>query len=183
MKTFIFAISLCFALVITGDCLAWQGRVKSVHDGDSLLVVDEEEHDVHVRLYGIDAPELRQSFGHQARKQLRKLVMGKQVHVETVDTDRYGRTVALVRTSRGGVLANEEMVRTGHAWVYEDYCHKAELCDSLRAQQQEARSAGRGLWVESSPVPPWQWRHENRTHEWTSAPKDFVKGFLRKFKR
>jgi len=40
-----------------------------------------------------------------------------------MDTDRYGRTVAVVTI--GMKTANEAMVAAGMAWVFEKYCHKA----------------------------------------------------------
>lgn len=44
------------------------------------------------------------------------------------DKDRYGRTVALVYIQDGGCL-NQELVRNGFAWAYEQYCH-ISVCDT-----------------------------------------------------
>ena len=51
---------LLLALVLTAvPARAWQGRVRSVPDGDS-LTVERAGRTVKVRLYGIDSPEYRQ---------------------------------------------------------------------------------------------------------------------------
>jgi endonuclease YncB( thermonuclease family) len=70
------------------------------------------------------------------------------------DTDRYGRTVAEIILPDGRNL-NQEIVRAGFAWWYVKYaCHDAEL-ERLEA---EARAAGRGLWADKEPTPPWEFR-------------------------
>ncbi len=76
----------------------WQGRVISVPDGDTIVVRDQHGNDVRVRLYGIDAPELHQRGGEQARDRLLRMVMDREVYLVTIDHDGYGREVAHVRT-------------------------------------------------------------------------------------
>jgi endonuclease YncB( thermonuclease family) len=71
-----------------GPASAWQGRVVRVLDGDSLLVRDTSR--VHeIRLYGIDAPEYKQSFGRQAARIARKQLLHKKVNVVGVDVEFY----------------------------------------------------------------------------------------------
>ena len=58
---------LLLALVLTAvPARAWQGRVRSVPDGDS-LTVERAGRTVKVRLYGIDSPEYRQPGWREAR--------------------------------------------------------------------------------------------------------------------
>lgn len=169
------------ALGLSTPALAWESRTKSVHDGDSINVVNADGVTVNIRLYGVDAPEARQAFGYQARKQLQKLVSRRSIRIEGVDTDRYGRNVALVRL-KDGTLVNEEMARAGLAWVYEQHCQREDVCARLRQAQAEARSAGRGLWAESSPTPPWEWRREHKAEEWYKAPVRAMKTLARRIK-
>jgi endonuclease YncB( thermonuclease family) len=138
---------------------AWQGEAVKVLDGDTVQVKKGRDL-VSVRLYGVDCPESRQSFGQQAAEFTRKQVLGKKVQVERVDTDRYGRTVGLV--SVGGKMLNRELVRSGYAWLYESYCRKQPLCIELRELEERARKRKAGLWQEKRPMPPWEWRKRNK---------------------
>jgi micrococcal nuclease len=173
---FMASLLLCPAIA-----LAWEGKTKSVHDGDSLTVTNHEAAQLAIRLYGLDAPEYKQAFGLQAKKKLQSLVSRKNVAIEQIDTDRYGRNVALVRT-KDGELVNEAMVRSGLAWVYDQYCTREDVCDRLRQAEAEARTAGRGLWAEANPTPPWEWRKEHKTEEWYAKPARAMKSVLRKIK-
>ena len=52
------------------------------------------------------------------------------------------------------MLLNTEQVRRGMAWVYRQYSK-----DRARyALESDARAARRGLWADSQPAPPWEWR-------------------------
>jgi micrococcal nuclease len=179
MRTLLLAFVLVLALA--APALSWESRTKSVRDGDSINVTNAEGVVVNIRLYGLDAPEAKQAFGYQAKKRLAQLVSRKTIRIENVDTDRYGRTVALVRLA-DGTLVNEELVRSGLAWVYEQYCLREDLCAGLRQAQAEARTAGRGLWAEANPTPPWVWRKEHKTEEWYKAPVRAMKTIARKIK-
>src|SRR5262245_21108569 len=108
-----------FAVLAVTDARAAPGeaftaRVKSVRDGDT-LVVSHGARDVRVRLFGIDSPEGDQPYGDRARKELARLVSGREVRVEPVDQDRHARTVARVFVGERAVDA--ELVRVGAAWV------------------------------------------------------------------
>ena len=172
---------LVLVLALAAPALAWESRTKGVRDGDSINVTNADGVVVNIRLYGLDAPESKQAFGYQAKKRLMQLVSRKVIRIENVDTDRYGRTVALVHLS-DGTLVNEEMVRSGLAWVYDQYCLREDLCAGLRQAQAEARSAGRGLWAESDSTPPWEWRKSHKTEEWYAGPVRAMKTIVRKIK-
>lgn len=139
-----------FVLLISSPVHAWTGHVQSVTDGDTLIVEG-----IHVRLYGIDAPQFLQPGGKSARDGLNAMVTGKTVTLETMDTDRHGRPVC--RVMLGDKVINAEMVRNGWAWVYPMYCKRDECIEWAKLEAQ-AREAKRGLWSESEPVPPWEWR-------------------------
>ncbi|MBU1041723.1 MAG: thermonuclease family protein [Proteobacteria bacterium] len=168
-------------LALAAPSLAWESRTKGVRDGDSINVTNDDGVMVNIRLYGVDAPEAKQAFGYQAKKRLTQLVSRKNIQIENVDTDRYGRTVALVRLA-DGTLVNAEMVRSGLGWVYEQYCQREDLCASLRQSMAEAKSARRGLWAESDPTPPWEWRRQHKTEEWYARPLRAMQTIARKIK-
>jgi len=128
------------------------GKVVGVHDGDSITVLAAENVQIKVRLEGIDAPELKQPFSTQSKEAMSDMVFGKVVTLQVSGKDRYGRTLAVVMVD--GLNANLELVRRGLAWRFERYSQDA----ALLAAQNEAKAAKRGLWADSEPVPPWEWR-------------------------
>jgi endonuclease YncB( thermonuclease family) len=131
-------------------------RVVSVHDGDTLTVLVDTRQ-VKVRLKDIDAPEMGQPFGRNARQSLSDLCFGKVAAIEIGGRDRYRRAIAQVTCS--GTDANAEQVRRGLAWTYSRY---APRDSPLFAVEQEARTARRGLWTDPAPVAPWNWRRTGR---------------------
>ncbi|WP_276352018.1 thermonuclease family protein, partial [Escherichia coli] len=138
-----------------------QGKVIRVLDGDTIEVktlpakIVVYEVPIRVRLINIDAPEKKQPFGRWSRNQLKALLAGQSVTVSYTQTDRYGRIVGRVFTTNG-TEASRFMVQSGAAWVYERY----NTDKSLPALQREAQEQKRGLWADTNPVPPWEWRHE-----------------------
>lgn len=158
--TRIFSIVACFiSLLLVPACSvsALEGTVVKVIDGDSLMVQWEGKVS-EVRLYGIDTPEYRQPFSNKAKQFTRKLALGQLVIVEEKDIDKYGRTVALVRSR--GKLVNRELVRVGLAWYYSRYCHEQPLCGELKLLEQKAKKEKRGLWRGRNPVSPRKWKKQ-----------------------
>lgn len=151
-------IALILVLALQASAWAFPGLVVSVHDGDTITVLTEDNRQIKIRLYGIDAPELRQDFGTRSKQAMAAMVHGRQVEVEAVDQDRYGRTVAMI-TADGQTSVNEEMVRIGMAWVYPRYCRRPE-CDRWADLESQARSDGVGLWADPAPLAPWSWRRK-----------------------
>ena len=149
----------CLRCLLPLAAPGWKGEVVKVPDGDTLHVKKGRK-TVKVRLYGIDCPEKRQNFGRPATQFTTQRLLGKKVKVETVDTDRYGRTVGLV--SIGGKLINRELVRAGYAWIYPAYCKKQPLCNELSKLEEKARKRKAGLWRDKKPLPPWEWRKRNQ---------------------
>jgi endonuclease YncB( thermonuclease family) len=129
------------------------GRVVGIADGDTLTILGVSKVQHKIRLAAIDAPEKSQAFGNKSKQALSDLCFDKHASIKVVDTDRYGRTVGEVTCA--GNNANEAMVRSGMAWVYRKY---AKGYPGLYKLEEEAKAAKRGLWADSNPVPPWEWR-------------------------
>lgn len=132
-----------------------QGKVIRVLDGDTIEVLQDKK-PVRIRLANIDAPEKKQAFGRWSTNQLKGLVAAQPVTVMYTQTDRYGRIIGRVFTTNG-IEANRFMVQSGAAWVYERY----NTDKALPILQREAQTNKRGLWTDSNPMPPWEWRHTN----------------------
>ena len=128
------------------------GLVVAIADGDTLILLNEDLQQVKIRLAEIDAPEKKQAFGTRSRQSLGELCHEKRAEVRVVDVDRYKRIVG--RVSCAGVDANAAQVRRGMAWVYDRYAKDK----TLYRLQDEARSSGRGLWVDRNTIAPWDWR-------------------------
>jgi len=132
------------------------GKVIAITDGDTIQVLVDRE-PVKVRLWGIDAPEHDQAFGTRSQQALAASVFGKVVDVEVRGRDRYGRTLGVIRS--GPSNANLEQVRTGMAWWYQKYAPKAAEYSNA---ETAARQARRGLWADTDPTPPWEFRRDKR---------------------
>lgn len=149
---------LCFVLLLASTQLHAEtlaGRVVAIADGDTLtLLLNREEH--RIRLAEIDTPERGQAWGTRARQALADLVFNRDVTVDVIDVDRYGRKIG--RIWQGSVDVNRELVAGGHAWVYRQYLTDRSLLEDERA----AREAARGLWSGPDPVAPWDWRRGSR---------------------
>jgi endonuclease YncB( thermonuclease family) len=138
-----------------------EGIVRAVYDGDSILLVTRDSRRLKTRLYGIDAPETArpdkpgQPFGKTAKRALMSKILGKKVTAEQVDIDQYQRAVAVIRCA--GRDINREMVAEGMAWAYRQYLQGPYASEYLDAESL-ARSRRTGLWQETSPRPPWEFR-------------------------
>lgn len=132
------------------------GSVTRIIDGDTLVVLDTADVQHRIRLSSIDAPESKQPFGTKSKEALADLVKGKQVSVEVTDRDKYGRELGTVYV--GSVNVNRKMLELGMAWHYRRYSKD----ESLAGAEREARAAKVGLWADKEPVPPWEWRSNEK---------------------
>ena len=146
---------LLLAFAVPAALLAqdFSGTVVAVTDGDTIQVLHDGTVD-RVRLWGIDAPESKQAFGTRAKQFVGDAAFAQEVAVKVRGLDRYKRVLGEVVLPDGRNL-NHEIVRAGLAWWYVQFAkHDA----TLRALEQEARAARRGLWSEAGAVAPWEWR-------------------------
>lgn len=126
-------------------------------DGDTIvLIVDGRRYGV-VRLFGVDAPELRSRMskeemqaGMRSRDALDRLLAagGDRVRVVPIEHDRYCRIVGRIEVEGRDVA--EAMLRGGWAYVFTAWAFSRDRDPSLAkhyvAVQREARDAATGLW-------------------------------------
>ena len=134
------------------------GRVVGISDGDTLTLLVSGRERQKVRLAGIDAPEKSQPFGQRSKEWLSALAYNDIVSVTWNKRDRYGRI--LWKVLHKGTDVNLEMVVSGLAWHYKHYEMEQPAADrrAYALAEDRARSAHLGLWVETNPIPPWNYR-------------------------
>ena len=131
-------------------------NVVRVHDGDTITLVGADGLEISVRLRGIDAPELGQPYGFEAKQALQELFKTGTVSVSQTKKGKYGRYVADVYL--GDSWINQTMVDEGHAW-----CDQVNSSNrQLYSAEQEAKAQRKGLWALPAPEPPWIWRAERK---------------------
>jgi endonuclease YncB( thermonuclease family)/methylphosphotriester-DNA--protein-cysteine methyltransferase len=152
--------------------LVIEGKVINVHDGDTVTVLDQDNKKFHIRLQGIDAPELKQEFGSVSQENLSRMVLGKQVTIFWNKVDKYRRTVGTIMLD--GHDINIEQVKAGLAWHFKKYEDEQAPADRLTyaAAEQQARAAKLGLWKDQSPMAPGDWRQEVKTKRWGPPPPE-----------
>ena len=137
-------------------------QAVKVSDGDTLNVQKVENGKftgevIKIRMFGIDAPEKSQDYGSESKQALEKMVNGKTLEIEEKNRDRYGRTVAVVYVN--GQNVNEEMVKNGNAWWYQEYDKKDT---KMQAYQENAKKNKLGLFGKRGYVEPWNYRREKK---------------------
>ena len=149
----------CCYLFCTQELLAetWH-YVRWVEDGDTVVLSDDR----HVRYIGMNAPEIdhedrrAEPFGYKAKAFNKKLVYRQDVRLE-FDRDRhdqYGRLLAYVFL-KDGVFVNVNLVSNGYAF-YLFRRPNLKYDSILQKSQQDAMSAGRGIWQ--------NWSEKNATY-------------------
>ena len=129
------------------------GIVTHVTDGDSLWVRPLAGGPPRpVRLLGIDAPEICQAYGPQARDALAARVLHQPVRVASRQRDTYQRVLGKV--TLGGQDLGLWMVSRGHAWSYRFHRDRGPYAQ----REAQARSARLGLWRGPAPLPPRDFR-------------------------
>ncbi|MBI5275068.1 MAG: thermonuclease family protein [Burkholderiales bacterium] len=157
MRRLLLACLAVLAITATAaDDERFEGHVTHVSDGDTIWVRPERGGaPLAVRLEGIDAPELCQPHGLQARDALARRVLRQPVSVQATGRDDYGRLLA--RVHAGGSDVGARLVRQGHAWSYRFRRDRGPYAKEERA----ARQARRGLWADPSPMEPRAFRRQH----------------------
>ncbi len=120
--------------------------VPYVTDGDSLIIKKVE-----IRLFGVDAPEMKHPYGNKAKWAMFGLCKGQQVRAEVVGTDTHGRTVAKCYLPDGRDLS-AEIVKLGLAIDWPKF--SGGVYKSL-----EVPDARKKMWLADA-------RQKGRMHVW-----------------
>jgi micrococcal nuclease len=148
-RAYLVAILLLLAGA-SADARVFQGLVTHVTDGDSIWVRGPNGGaPLEVRLQGIDAPEICQAFGKEARDALAGRVLRRPVAVNSRARDTYHRVLGQV--SVAGQDVGLWMVSRGYAWSY----RYRRDSGPYAAAEAKARQARLGLWsLAAAPLEP-----------------------------
>jgi micrococcal nuclease len=125
--------------------------VRNVYDGDTLTLTDERR----VRFLGIDTPEIKenQPYSHEAKAYTKDRCDKQDIWISfepgQTKEDHYGRLLAFVWVKQGSgyLCLNEGIVSAGYATAYTpNKDSQLHNWDKFVQLQNEARSAGRGMW-------------------------------------
>jgi endonuclease YncB( thermonuclease family) len=152
MRHFVFLILFLICRLTEARAAEFFGTVHEVCDGDTVVVFVQGRGFLELDLVGIDAPELGQPFGDDAKNFLAALVQKKLLRISTVETTRRETRVWLIMNTDNQLL-NLQMIQEGYAWY--DFQQLNDV--QLRFAELKARRSLKGLWNDPKPTPPWEW--------------------------
>ncbi len=133
---------LIILTLLTFVCFGTPTKVARIIDGDTF----ETETGEKVRLIGINAPEITDIFGEEAKTHLSQLIEGQTVDLiadnTSNDRDRYNRLLRYVVLN--AVDINKQMVLDGYAFAYLKYRFDKET--EYRDAQLTATKNNTGIW-------------------------------------
>jgi endonuclease YncB( thermonuclease family) len=133
-----------------------EATVTRVTDGDSLwLEPAAGGAPVELRLQDIDAPEICQAWGAEAKQALQELVLKKAVSVRVSGRDTHGRTLGTLYLDTLNV--NRALVQEGHAWSNRYKYDRGPYV----ADERMAKALSRGFNRDGGAVMPKDFRREH----------------------
>lgn len=158
-----FLVMLLFIAPVWSDD-AYEYELNGV---DAKYVSDGDTPFISIRMFGIDAPESEQmcerangscyKCGKRSKEVLDGLLTDEATYKFTGETT-YGRPVVTIFLNQLDV--NKEMVRQGHAIVYERFL-SGDMKDDYLGAQDEAKSLNKGIW-QGKFIMPAKWRRGER---------------------
>ena len=158
----VLAVSISGVIPAKLSAETFVGSVARVSDGDTVRLLVNDSTELKIRLSGIDAPELDQAFGKESKNRLTELVDGRTIEAQCSKRDRYRRWLCKLVFNSNDI--NLSLVKDGYAWWYQYYKKDQTLEDQQRYRVAEAiaKENKLGLWEDSSPVSPWDFRRQKR---------------------
>jgi endonuclease YncB( thermonuclease family) len=153
LDRFVLGAAFLLAIATAGHARTLDAVVTHVSDGDTVWIRPAGgSATLQLRLQDIDAPEICQAFGPQARDALAARVLRRQVWVVIRARDVYQRAVG--RLSLQGQDMGAWLVAGGYAWS----ARSQRGAGAYRHEEAVARDGRRGLWREAAPLDPRSFR-------------------------
>lgn len=168
--------TITYILLLTAFvCFGTTAKVTRIIDGDTF----ETETGEKVRLVGINAPEISDIFGQEAKQYLSYLIENKTVDLQhdiiSNDRDRYQRLLRYVILD--GVDINMKMISDGFAFASLKYKFSKSI--DYEHAQLEARETNKGIWGDSKKVTIIKEQAKKETSFWKDlSPKAYFVGSL-----
>jgi micrococcal nuclease len=129
-------------------------KVVGIKDGDTVVVLDSLNNQTTLRLAEVDCPEKNQPFGTKAKQFTSDQIYLKTINYVVTDTDRYGRSIAMIYYDTDNKYLSAEIIKAGMGWHYKRYSTSKELA----LFEDNAKKNKIGLWVDNNPINPSEWR-------------------------
>lgn len=138
---------------VRGD---YTGVVTYVSDGDTVWVaMPAGSTPVKLRIEGIDAPEICQDWGPEAREALAYRVLGRAVLVKVRGLDTYGRRIGTLYDETEDI--GQRMIKDGHAWSLRYKWDRGPYVP----EERMAKSLSRGLHAKGGAIQPREFRQRH----------------------
>lgn len=153
MKKSIFLF--CFFIsIISFSQTILKAKVVGIKDGDTVVVLDSLNNQITLRLAEVDTPEKSQPFGTKAKQFTSDQIYLKNIKYVVTDTDRYGRSIAMIYYDEDNKYLSAEIIKAGMGWHYKRYSTSKELA----LLEDNAKKNKIGLWIDNNPIEPWEFR-------------------------
>jgi micrococcal nuclease len=131
-------------------------KVVGIKDGDTVVVLDSLNNQTTLRLAEVDCPEKNQPFGTKAKQFTSDQIYLKTIKYVVTDTDRYGRSIAMIYYDIDNKYLSAEIIKAGMGWHYKKYSTSKELATF----EDNAKKNKKGLWLDNNPINPSDWRKQ-----------------------
>lgn len=149
-----YKIILLLFVNITFSQTTLTAKVIGIKDGDTVVVLDSLNNQITLRLAEVDCPEKNQPFGTKAKQFTSNQVYLKTIKYVVTDTDRYGRSIAMIYYDSDNKYLSAEIIKAGMGWHYKRYSTSKELATF----QEKAKQNKIGLWIDNNPIEPSEFR-------------------------
>ena len=145
-----------FISLTTFSQTTFTAKVVGIKDGDTVVVLDSLNNQTTLRLAEVDCPEKNQPFGTKAKQFTSDQIYLKTIKYVVTDTDRYGRSIAMIYYDTNNKYLSADIIKAGMGWHYKRYSTSKELATF----EDNAKKNKIGLWIDSNPVAPWEFRKQ-----------------------
>lgn len=143
-----------------------EGVIVKVADGDTAsLKISSNNQIVQVRFFGVDTPESKwtgkwpaQAYSSEAKRFTKSKLLGQEVTVNFNGGGTHHRCVGEIFIN--GASHSLNIIGGGYGWWYKRF--SPQRLDFKHALES-ARIKRLGLWADSDPVAPWDYRRNYRS--------------------